>query len=325
MEIMKQFAVAKSAVLASTQLAHEGLAVHLASFSTALAKPDSIPPSLSQVGVSESIWDAMAQGKGRHAKLELDDAAPRKKRGLLLALGAISFVVFGVGALWAGGAFQSKTTQDSAKAEATDPKESVAPVAPKFGLENSEWAGQGLVENKKMMGAAWTFTERRGESFKALWRGGSGNSVVIEGRIDDEGRMVIESREILKPTAKPQEVFSGGGKVSETRMSIHFTDPNTNEVFRGEFKRLQRKGDGFRFTGRWRCTHKPNNWTGFRTVTAAKHTTDRPQQEGTWERDGGLIIAYFPGGGREWLIIDPDKPNELHGSNGVQSVTWVRQ
>ena len=335
--MLKPFAVAKSAVPAATPVAPAGQEVPMAGVAAVPAKAKAIPATpLSLPGVSESIWDAMAQGKSRsHAKLELgnDEDNPKKKRGLVLVLGGLvlfGFVLLGLGALWAGGAFQSKTTQESAglgtaKTRETEPQGSPSPVAPKFGLENSDWAGHGLIENKRMLGAAWTFTERNGDSFKALWRGGSGNSIVLEGRIDDTGRMVIESREYLKPSAKPREAFSGGGEVSENRMLVHFTDPNTQEVFRGEFKRLPDAGKNFRFLGRWKCTHRPNNWVGFRTVTPTKQTTDRPQQEGDWERDGGLIIAHFPGGGREWLIVDPDKPSELHGSNGVQSVTWVRQ
>ena len=55
------------------------------------------------------------------------------------------------------------------------------------------------------------------------------------------------------------------------------------------------------------------------------HSTDRPNGGGAWERDGGLLLVHFPNGGREWLIIDPDDPTRLTGSNGPQTVTWERQ
>jgi hypothetical protein len=37
-----------------------------------------------------------------------------------------------------------------------------------------------------------------------------------------------------------------------------------------------------------------------------------------------LIFVRFPRAGLEWLVIDPDEPNKLRGSNGTQDVIWTR-
>lgn len=101
--------------------------------------------------------------------------------------------------------------------------------------------------------------------------------------------------------------------------------PNNGAMVRIEFKRLPDGGEGFVFPGRWKCFHQPDGWRDFRTITDDGAMIDFDGSRGTSERDGGLIIVHFPSGGREWLIVDPNKPNELNGSNGSQSVTWIRQ
>ena len=92
-----------------------------------------------------------------------------------------------------------------------------------------------------------------------------------------------------------------------------------------DFKLLPDRGEGFDLQGRWQCFHRPSGWRGIRTVTGDSVFTSAPPIPATWVRDGGLIFINFEGGGREWLVIDPDKPKELNGSNGIQAVTWVRQ
>jgi hypothetical protein len=202
------------------------------------------------------------------------------------------------------------------------------PAAAVLAPEQSEWAGAGLLKGagiERPAGGTWTFTERRGQAFKALWRSGFGHKMVFEGVLDPNGRVTIHAREVLAPEPKPREDVKGTGEVGTERMTLVVEEPNSGLTARIEFKRLPDGGKGFDFQGRWKGFHRPNGWTGFRTVTDDTNFTDFNGARGTWERDGGLIIVHFPNGGREWLIIDPDRPNELNGSNGPQAVTWIRQ
>jgi hypothetical protein len=194
--------------------------------------------------------------------------------------------------------------------------------------EQSEWAGVGVWKGEgieRPIGGTWTVTERRGRAFKALWRAGFGWKAIFEGVIDDAGRITVQTRELLAPEPKPREDIKGTGEVGTDRMTVTVEEPGTGATARVEFKRLPDGGNGFNFQDRWKCFHRPNAWTGFRTITDDRGFTDFNGARGTWERDGGLIIVHFPNGGREWLVIDPDRPNELNGSNGPQAVTWVRQ
>jgi tRNA A-37 threonylcarbamoyl transferase component Bud32 len=202
------------------------------------------------------------------------------------------------------------------------------PAAAVLAPEQSEWAGMGVWKGEgieRPIGGTWTITERRGRAFKALWRAGFGWKAIFEGVIDDAGRITVQTRELLAPEPKPREDIKGTGEVGTDRMTVTVEEPGTGATARVEFKRLPDGGKGFDFQGRWKCFHRPNGWTGFRTVTDDTHFTDFNGARDTWERDGGLIIVHFPNGGREWLVIDPDRPNELNGSNGPQAVTWVRQ
>jgi hypothetical protein len=202
------------------------------------------------------------------------------------------------------------------------------PAAAVLAPEQSEWAGAGLLKGagiERPAGGTWAFTERRGQAFKALWRSGFGHKMVFEGVLDPNGRVIIHAREVLAPEPKPREDVKGTGEVGTERMTLVVEEPNSGLTARIEFKRLPDGGKAFDFQGRWKGFHRPNGWTGFRTVTDDTNFTDFNGARGTWERDGGLIIVHFPNGGREWLIIDPDQPNELNGSNGPQAVTWIRQ
>jgi hypothetical protein len=107
-------------------------------------------------------------------------------------------------------------------------------------------------------------------------------------------------------------------------MTMLIEDPDSSDTYHIDFKLLSDGGDGFNFQGGWQCFHRPTGWKGSRTVAGDTVTTVFPPIPATWVRDGGLILVLFEGGGREWLVIDPDKPNELSGSNGAQAVTWVR-
>ncbi len=193
--------------------------------------------------------------------------------------------------------------------------------------DKSVWAGTtvGTQADGKSWRSGSTFTvvERRGRSFKWLARS-FGYTVLMEGVIDAGGRVTIEEHQQLRPEVKTVRV-KGTGELSHNRLTRVWEAPDTGHTFRGEWKRLPDGGAGFDFTGRWRCTHQPDNWVGFRTVTPGRHSTDRPRGDGVWERDGGLLVVHFPNGGREWLVIDPDDPDRLAGSNGPQAVTWQRQ
>jgi tRNA A-37 threonylcarbamoyl transferase component Bud32 len=205
-------------------------------------------------------------------------------------------------------------------------KEASPPAAAVLAPEKSEWAGTGVFKNAKgewTSCGAWTFTERRGQTFKALWRGGSWKAI-IEGVIDVDGRITLEAREFLSPAAKPREPTKGSGVVGSEWMTVLAEDPKSSATNRVVFKRLPDGGARFNFQGRWKCFHQPNGWSDFRTIKGDAVFSSRGTKDGPWERDGGLIITHYPGGGHEWLIIDPDKPNELHGTNGPQSVTWIR-
>jgi tRNA A-37 threonylcarbamoyl transferase component Bud32 len=198
-----------------------------------------------------------------------------------------------------------------------------------LGPEKSEWAGTGVYKDPKgerPITVAWTFIERRGQAFKALRRS-NGAKAILEGIIDSNGQMTLEAIEILTPQAKPRESIKGtsSGEIGRGRMTLVVENLEKGIRARTELKRLPDGGESFRFAGRWKCFHQPNGWSDFRTIKGDTVFSSRGTKDGPWERDGGLITTNYPGGGHEWLVIDPDKPKELHGTNGSQSVTWIRQ
>jgi len=235
-----------------------------------------------------------------------------------------------------GGVFREKTkdvavtqapTREPVKVRPTEAKEVLLPLAPVLAPQGSEWAGAGLLtsnQGARMVGGAWTFTERRGSAFKALTRGGFGWKILYEGTIDADRRLILDHREVLEPEAKPREEIKGVGEIGMRRMTVVVEEVDNSSTARVDYKLLPNGGEGFTLEGRWRCSHRPNGWNGGRTVREGTVITDRHPTHATWGRDGGLVLVNFDGGGREWLIIDPDKPNELSGSNGTQNVTWVR-
>jgi hypothetical protein len=210
---------------------------------------------------------------------------------------------------------------------AAPPGTTPAKVERVLGPEGSVWAGIGTFRDangERMVGSTWRITERRGSAFKGLAHSGFGYKAMFEGAIGDDGRITLEAREPLEPVAMDREAVSGEGEIGKTRMSIRVEYPSGAES-KLEFKLLPDGGDGFAFQGRWLCFQRPNNWRGTRRVTNESEFIDFNGAPGTWDRDGGLLSVHFAGNGQEWLIIDPDKPNELQGSNGQQTVTWVRQ
>jgi len=203
----------------------------------------------------------------------------------------------------------------------------LGPAAAVLAPEMSEWAGTGVVKDQKgdrPTAVAWTFTERRGQTFKALRRG-PGSKAIIEGVIEANGRMTLVALAVVAPEAKPRKAIKGIGEVGSEQMTVFVENPDTGVLARTDFKLLSDGGKSFDFRGRWKCFHQPIGWSDYRTITEDSVFGGKGTRDGPWERDGGLIITHYPNGGREWLIIDPYKPNELHGSNGLQSVTWIRQ
>ena len=299
----------------------------------------SAPPQLSSVVgelpaatatlTSKSVTEVRTRGATA-------ERPPLKKRPIIVGAGGAICLLVGFVGYWAGGAHDAKP-KDDAPVPATRPAEATVaelpvkapePAAPDFAPEKSEWAGAGLVKNhqgERLTGGAWTFTERRGRAFKAVWRSGSGWKAAFEGVVDANGRITLEARERLEPDAKSREEIRGTGEVGTRHMTLLVEELDNSATARLEFKRLPDGGEGFNFPGRWQCFHRPMVWSGFRTITEDAVFTDRNPGQGPWARDGGLIITHYPNGGREWLIIDPDNPNELHGSNGLQIVTWVRK
>ncbi|MFL5341527.1 MAG: protein kinase domain-containing protein [Gemmataceae bacterium] len=212
--------------------------------------------------------------------------------------------------------------------ELPSPQQPAKPPTPILAPEQSEWAGLGVYRNENgeyRAGGTCTIVERRGNRFKAMMRSGGGGKSCVEGTIDSNGHLTIESREPLLPEARPREVVTGRGEVTTTRITYSMEVPGTSVSAQLELKRLPDGGAGFDLQGRWKCFHRPSGWTGFRQVNGDRHLTERRADDGAWERDGGLLIIHFPGNGREWLIIDPDNPNELNGGGGDQAVTWIRQ
>jgi hypothetical protein len=252
-----------------------------------------------------------------------------------VALAGLALLV--VAGLWVGGVFKGKSA-----VAATDPGPSVPETTPElppepktpavvFAPEGSEWAGTGTVRDGNgdhPLAGAWRITERSGEKFTALWRGGRGGRNQFDGTIDAAGQVTLEGVEQLAPNPRPRaEIRRGTGEVSRRRFTIDYDGPydDPSPRIQVEFKFLPDGGEGFSINGRWHVHHDPGPWRGHRTVTDDHHTTDNPFERGPWERDGGMFIFHFKDNGREWVVIDPDNPNKLRGTNGFQSATWTRQ
>jgi hypothetical protein len=195
-----------------------------------------------------------------------------------------------------------------------------------FAPAQSEWAGNGFLERdgvRQLYAATITITERRGRTFKALARAGS-VKFTIEGEISDGGEMSHRITEVIESANIPLENVTGDGEVRKNRLTLAFKNPDTRGTARFELKRLA--DAGFQFVGRWKWLHRPPGSTGFRTVIEDATIVDpKGSKEGTWARDGGLIIVSFAAGGFEYLAIDPDNLNELSGGKSNLAVTWVRQ
>jgi hypothetical protein len=206
--------------------------------------------------------------------------------------------------------------------------EPLPPAAPVLAPENSEWAGTGQVMHQNgasLVGGTWTFTVRRGRAFEALWRSGRRYRTLFAGVIDDSGTITFHAQESLEPAAKPREAIKGTGEIGKKRMSVVIEEPDMSSTVRVDFKLLPDGGKGFDFQSRWKCHHQSSGWTGFRTIEDESKLIDFNGVRGTWMRDGGLFRVFFGSGGWEWLIIDPDNPNQLIGANERLSVTWIRQ
>jgi serine/threonine protein kinase len=230
-------------------------------------------------------------------------------------------------------AFKNVIDEKKAEVVAQEKIEPKADETPKkevilFAPEKSEWAGTGTLRDsngERPLAGTLTITERVGTKFKAINRGGLGWRTILEGTIDEVGQITIEAREVLSPNPSPRENWEGSGEFTRKRMSFVSRNPNNGNTSQFEYKLIPDGGDNFNFEGRWRILHVPSNWPGWRTITATEQITDRPHSRGPWERDGGMFITHYPNGGVEWIVIDPDNPNVLHGTNGTQYATWTRQ
>jgi hypothetical protein len=246
---------------------------------------------------------------------------------------AAVLLVAGIG-IWASGIFREKSGANAGALEKLPPDGSSAGGSIEGRLTNglapeqSEWAGAGFRDRggtREPFAAAITITERRGQTFKARARAGS-VKFAIEGQISESGEMRHKVTDVVEGNTARLENVTGGGEVGKNRMTFTFNNPDTGGTAKFELKRLADAGARFQFLGRWKCMHQPTGWTGFRTVKDGTTIFDASgRNDGTWTRDGGLIIVSFASGGYEYLAIDPDNPNELTGGNTKVTVTWIRQ
>jgi len=257
---------------------------------------------------------------------------PARLRWHVPAAAAV-LLVAGVG-IWGSGIFREKSGANAGALEKSPPDGSSAggsiegKLKNGFAPEQSVWAGVGFRDRggtREPFAATITITERRGQTFKALARAGS-VKFAIEGQISESGEMRHKVTDVLEGNTALLENVTGGGEVGKNRMTFTFNNPDTGGTAKFDLKRLAGAGAGFQFKGRWKCTHRPTDWTGFRRVVDGTTIVDsNGHKDGTWSRDGGLIIVSFAAGGFEYLAIDPENPNELTGGNTKVTVTWVRQ
>ena len=195
--------------------------------------------------------------------------------------------------------------------------------------EQSEWVGLGTIErggSRRTNAAAVRIVERRGRAFKATTRTNA-VKLMIEGTVADGGEITHKVSEVVEAANSgwPLDKLTGTGEVGKSWMKLVFNDPDTGGTARYELKRLPDDGADFNFVGRWKVFHRPSGWKNEYTVHGEGTFIAWDRQQYTWDHDGGVATFNFANGGHEWLAIDPDKPNELSGSNGPQSVTWIRQ
>src|SRR5262249_7752879 len=149
---------------------------------------------------------------------------------------------------------------------------------------------------------------------------------VIEGAVEDDGGLTHRVVRVLEsPRGPAVGHMTGGGEVGKSRMTLLLEDPGIGAAARLDPKRLPARGGGFRCAGRWRGQHRPSGWSDYRLVHADGTFVDYDGKPGTWHRDGGLLHLHFADGGREWVAIDADNPDELNGRGGAapQAATWV--
>jgi hypothetical protein len=257
---------------------------------------------------------------------------PARIRWFFPAAAAV-LLLAGVG-IWASGMFREKSGANGGALEKLPPDGSSAGGSIDGRLTNgfapvqSVWAGAGYRDRggtREPFAATVTITERRGQTFKALAGAGS-VKFAIEGEISESGEMRHKVTDVVEGNSALLENVTGGGEVGKNRMSFTFNNPDTGATAKFELKRLAGAGANFQFRGRWKCMHRPTGWTGFRRVVDDTTVVDsNGRKEGTWTRDGGLIIVSFDSGGHEYLAIDPDNPHELTGGSTKVSVTWIRQ
>ncbi len=194
--------------------------------------------------------------------------------------------------------------------------------------QGSEWAGTSVVTDAegatRTVGLTLTMSERRGEAFRYVGRNSRGNWNEVSGTISPAGRLVRLASQQLRPEKLPARTDGSlTGQVSRGRMTYTWEFPEGSHG-KVSLKRLP-DGGGFDFPGLWDRTADGAGPPQVVTVLVRKLTVAGATGEGSWERDGGLVQVRLPGGGAEWLVIDPDDPNTLAGGNESQSLKWVRR
>src|SRR4051794_10623555 len=91
-------------------------------------------------------------------------------------------------------------------------------------------------------------------------------------------------------------------------MSLRIEFPAIGAESRLELERRPDAGGGIVFPGRWPCFHRPAGWRGFRSVSDDTVYTEFDRSHSPWVRDGGLILVYFPGGGRRQEVARAGVP-----------------